>query len=366
MRMMDDNARMAAVVFSALLAMAVPAAGQQDLRTAETALGQYREIVEAYRSGRIIEAIRAVEALPARELQGDLGAAASAFRHPAQAPGVDERFLRAAALLHTDTAAHLWPTSRPQALQHLDIARGWADAVGPPFRPRWYVAGGLLLVNLGIEQGGGVNAALTFFDHACVTLPGEVPLLIASAWLNERTAFAPGTWDEMPNDWAIGGVLRGRRTYLEDAARRLAAALAANPSTIEAALRLGRVRTLLGDAAKAESVLSEVARQPGIPPAQAYLARLLLGRARERAGDAAAAESHYRAAARLMPSAQSARMALANQRYASGDAPEAADVIEPALAATDHDVRDPWNDYLIDHLARGEAVLVALRAEVQQ
>jgi hypothetical protein len=35
-------------------------------------------------------------------------------------------------------------------------------------------------------------------------------------------------------------------------------------------------------------------------------------------------------------------------------------------ADADHDVRDPWHDYLIDHLARGQAMLVALRGEVHQ
>jgi tetratricopeptide (TPR) repeat protein len=360
---------MATVILSALLAMAVPAAGQpQNPRTTGAEVAQYREIVGAYRNGRIMEAIREIETLPSGVLSDDLKATAAAYRRNPQllAPGIDERFLRAAALLHTDTAAHLWPTSRPQALKHLDIARFWADEVGTLFRPRWYLAAGLLLVNLGVEKRG-VNEAIEFFDRACVAVPGDAPLLIASAWLNERTALAPGTWDQMPRDWVISGVIRGKRMYLEEAARRLTAALAADPSATEAALRLGRVRMLLGDTAKAQSVLSDVMNRPGILPAQAYLARLLLGRAREQAGDAAGAESLYRAAALLVPAAQSARMALADRRYASGDPPDAADAIESVLAAgADRDVRDPWNDYLIDHLARGEALLVALRGEARQ
>ena len=358
---------MAAVVLSALLALAVPAAAQKDLRTAEAALSQYREIVEAYRSGRTMEAIREVEALPARELNGDLSAAAGAFRHPELvAAGVDERFLRAAAMLHTDTAEHSWPTNRQQALRHLDIARAWADTVGPPFRARWYLAGALLLVDLGVEHAR-LNEALEFFNHACEALPTDAPLLIASAWLDERTALAPGTWEQMPRDSVVGATIRSKRYYLEEAARRLSAALAADPSVTEAALRLGRVRTLLGETAKAERVLSDVMNRPGISPAHAYLARLLLGRAREHAGDAAGAEALFRAATQLMPAAQSALVALAQTRYASGASQDAAAAIESVMAATtDRDVRDPWNDYLIDHLARGEALLVALRHEVRR
>jgi hypothetical protein len=75
---------------------------------------------------------------------------------------------------------------------------------GGTVRPRWYLAAGLLLVTLGVEQGG-VNEALTFFDRACAALPGDAPLLVASAWLNERTATATGTWEEMPKEAVLSG-----------------------------------------------------------------------------------------------------------------------------------------------------------------
>ena len=352
---------MAAGVLSLLLAVAVQ-------RTNAAEVAHYREIIEAYRSGRIMEAIREVETLPQGDLDDDLKATVAAFRrYPMkEVPGVDERFLRAAAMLHTDTAAHLWSTNRPQALRHLNIGRFWTDEVGAGFRPRWYLAAGLVLVNLGVEHGG-VNEALTFFDRACAAVPGDPPLLIASAWLNERMATAPGTWEQMPTEAAIARVIRGKGVYLEQAVRRLTAALAVDPAATEATLHLARVQMLLGDTAKAASALATVMSQPGIAQEQAYLARLLLGRVREQAGDAAGAESLYRAASLLMPGAQSATMALARTRYASANPRDAADAIGAVIGADeDHDVRDPWHDYLIDHLVRGQAMLEALRSEVHQ
>ena len=282
------------------------------------------------------------------------------------APGIDERFIQAAALLHTDTAAHLWPTSRPRALLHLGMARAWADEVGTRFRPRWYLAAGLLLANLGVEQRG-VNEALLFFDSACAALPDDAPLLVASAWLNERTALAAGTWDRMPTDYVVNGVIRGKTQYLEVAALRLSAALAADPSATEAALRLAASARSSATRRSAQRVLSDVRARSEISPADAYLARLFLARAREQAGDTAGAEAVYREATELRPGAQSAWMALARLRYASGDATHAADAVESILAAgADRDADDPWNAYLIDHLTLGVDLLADLREEVRR
>jgi hypothetical protein len=55
---------MAGIILSVLLAVAVQAPVQKNPRTTGADVSQYREIVEAYRNGRNMEAIREVEALP--------------------------------------------------------------------------------------------------------------------------------------------------------------------------------------------------------------------------------------------------------------------------------------------------------------
>jgi hypothetical protein len=343
-------------VIAALLFILLSGAGQKDPDPVAPTLGRYRALVETYRSGHATDAILGLETLTSKELRGVAEAARVGSQKVPSAQGVRERFFRAAAMLHTDTAEHLWPSRRREALVHIELARGWAEIAGSPFRPRWHLAAGLLLVERGVEQGG-VDAEL----------PGDAPLLIASAWLDERTALAAGTWKEIPKNVVVSRAVRDKRIYLAKAARRLSAALAADPSATEAAVRLGRVRMLLGDTAKAQSVLSDVVNRPGIPADHAYLARLFLGRVREKAGDAAGANVLYRDAANRIPSGQSARIAIADQLYNSGDAPNAAAAIEDlATTGPTGAPADPWIDYLIGHLPRGLALRGALRAEARQ
>lgn len=267
-------------------------------------------------------------------------------------------------MLHTDAAHELWPTSLQRSLQQLNVARLWANTLGPPFRPRWYLAAGVQLVIDGTKIGGGVNAALDFFDRACRAFPTDVPLHVAGAWVNERTALAPVTSHFMPRESMVPRLVHEKQMFLDRAVHLLGAAVAADPSAIEARLRLGRVRLLLGDRAGAERELSELARQSELPPVDAYLARLLLGSAREQAGDVAAARALFRAATRLFPGAPSAWFRLAASQYAAGDTAAAAEIIA-SIAGADA-VDDPWREYLVGHLAAGAALLDELRNEVRR
>jgi tetratricopeptide (TPR) repeat protein len=353
-------------VIAALLFILLSAAGQQERHPVAPTLARYRALVETYRSGHARDAILGLETLTSKELRGAAEAARVGSHTAPSAQGVRERFFRTAAMLHTDTAEHLWPSRRREALVHIELARGWADVAGSPFRSRWHQAAGLLLVERGIEQGS-VNAALEHFERACRDLPADAPLLIASAWLDERAALAVGTWEKFPNKSAVSRAVREKGIYLASAVRRLSAALRIDPSATEAALRLGHVLMLLGDTAQAQSVLSDVVNRTGITADHAYLARLFLGRVREQVDDAAGADVLYRDASTRIPSGQSARMAIADQLYNSGDARHAADAIEDIVTADpDRRVDDPWIVYLIGHLPRGLALRDELRAEARQ
>jgi tetratricopeptide (TPR) repeat protein len=360
------NGRMiaAGLVGVALLAATVSGA-QRDLRTVDTKLAEYIGIVDAYRAGDRDDAVRRVMAVTPKELSGDVEAAARAYHRPdIWGPGVDARVLVAAAMLHTDAAHALWPANRPGALQQLNMARFLADTLGSPFGPRWYLAAGVQLVIDGTEIGGGVNAALDLFDRACLAFPADVSLLVAGAWMNERTALAPGAWQRIPGENMLPRLVQEKRMFLDRAVRQLSAAVAADPSAIEARLRLGRVRLLLGDRARGERELSELVRQSDLPPREAYLVRLLLGSAREQAGDVAAAGALFREATRLVPGAASARFRLAASQYAAGETAAAAEIVASIVGADAVD--DPWREYLIGHLAVGAVLLDALRDEARR
>ena len=77
----------------------------------------------AYRAGERDEAVRRVTALTRTKLDGDVGVANLAFDHPDMGgPGIDASFLVAAAMLHTDAAHALWPTSLERSLQRVEAA----------------------------------------------------------------------------------------------------------------------------------------------------------------------------------------------------------------------------------------------------
>lgn len=334
-------------------------------------IAPYRALVELYRDGRPEEAIYGLLRLGRTEVRRTVDAVRdrdAGRAGPDANPSLNERLFRLAAMLHTDAAEASWSTGRQQdALFHVDIARRWADVEGVTpssagsFRRRWYLAAGLLV----FEQGGW-GPALAYFDRACEALPDDAPLLTTAAWLHERFALSPVA---VPGDARETGLLdaqRAKRRSLSEAARRLTAALAAEPSASEAALRLARVRTLLGETADARSLLTGLIDRPDLPSPHAYLARLFLGRLHEQSGDATRAAALYREAAARVPRGQAARVALGQLLYAAGDWRAAADAINPALiSGQGADGIDPWVDYLLG-TGSGPALREELRAEVRQ
>ena len=215
-------------------------------------IAPYRALVELYRDGRTAEAIEELLTLGRTQVRRTVDAVRGrdgGRAGPDANPSLNERLFRLAAMLHTDAAEALWSTGRQQdALFHVDIARQWADVEGATpsapgsFRRRWYLAAGLL-----VFERGGWGPALVYFDRACEALPDDAPLLTIAAWLHERFALAPVV--APGRETGLLDARRAKRRNLSEAARRLTAALAAEPSASEAALRLASVRTLLGETA---------------------------------------------------------------------------------------------------------------------
>ena len=116
-----------------------------------------------------------------------------------------------------------------------------------------------------------------------------------------------------------------------------------DPGLFEARLRLGHVLLAERRFADAEPMLAE-AEALATDERSRYLTRLFRGRAAERRGRPTDAEDLYRRALEAWPSAQTARLALAHAREASGDASAARAHVAATLEASRQDARptDPF------------------------
>ena len=333
-------------------------------------IAPYRALVEAYRDGRTLEAMNGLLTLGPKQVRSvvdELRDRDTRRSGAGENPNANQRLFRLAVMLHTDAAEELWSAGRHEdASFQVDVARRWADltdrppARPEPFRRQWYLAAGYL-----VFERAGWEAALEFFERACQALPDDVPLLTTTGWLNEQVALAPVSPDSALSESIVAMARREKRAGLNEAARRFAAALAADPSASEAALRLARVRTLLGAAAEARGLLTDLVGRSELAPPHAYLARLLLGQLHEQSGEAIKAAALYRDAATRVPNGQSARMALSQLLHASGERRWAADAIEPVVAGDRGGVIDPWAEYVLG-TQPGPGLREALRAEVRQ
>lgn len=327
----------------------------------------YQLALDMYAAGRYREAL---EELLASGAQG-LRAGASEMERLNEAAQKVQRLSESAqnqaavaAMLHTDAVDVLWRHDRSLAMRHLNLARRWAGltSMAPGvFGRRWYLAAGLLLTEHGSREND-VGPALAHFDMACRAIEGDVPLLTTAAWLEERTALAPAVWNSRSDPFALR--VRSEKTrYLEKASGRLVAALAVEPLAPQPALRLGRIRMVLGDVAGARSALEPLLERPELPPSDAYLTRLFLGRALEQSGETTRAGVMYGDAIARVPHAASARLALARLLYLDGDGGAAIDALDPALVARDGP-DDPWAEYLVRNLEIGARLRDELRRAV--
>ena len=293
--------------------------------------------------------------------------------------------VRAAAMLHTDTADALWPTDVGLALSHIEMARHWARFSetyleetwnGSRFRRRWTLAAGLLLVERGAYEGS-IEPAREYFDRASEDLSDDIPILTASAWLEQRVALAAvpiasagpvplhnSGRGRLPSVPGRTGPVPAKQRFLASAAERVTSALEQDPDAVAPALRLGRIRTIQGRKDDGRQVLEVLVSRVSLSSADAYLAQLFLGRLLETENDLTRAADLYSDAIALLPGPRSARMALAQLRYAAGDARAAADLLEASLERGPLELdSDPWAEYLGAYLDLGPILRDELRAE---
>ena len=135
----------------------------------------------------------------------------------------------------------------------------------------------------------------------------------------------------------------GRHSDARDA---FEAALAIEPSHCEAALRLGRLRLEAKQIKRGQPLLTGAASR--CSPRTRYLAWLFLGRASEDAGDVRTAIDAYENAGRVLPTGQSAAVALAHAEAAAGDIDRAREILERSVAAAGtRTTLDPISTYFV-------------------
>ncbi len=162
-----------------------------------------------------------------------------------------------------------------------------------------------------------------------------------------------------------GNTSKGDPRQFASAAHDFTEALKIDPGLLEAALHLGRIRMLEGDAAEARAAFQRAASSPS--RSTAYLANLFLGSLAERNSAWDEAERHYRDAQSILPVGQAAALSLAALLDRRGFADDSAEAIASMFERTAlRQIADPWWAYF-NALGRDpDVILRALRTEVSR
>jgi len=307
------------------------------LDTQPPARSAYVEILERYRAG------------------DDSAAGTLASLDEKDVQPVQDALLGVALVAHTDAAlALLEAADFARSRQHLTRAQSYAERIqsknrADPLARRWWT---LAIGYMHAERN--YVGALKVIERAR-TLSGDTPeLLLAAAITNELTA--SGRRGREPGAPQLGSFQQAETLYKS--------ALAADPSLLEAQLRLARVHTLRGDNASAARMLSRF--QLPDDPLFTYLARLFEGDALERLGSIDEAKRRYAAAIALFPRAQSGQMALAYALRSAGGYNEAAERLQTIAADDIAAAADPWFWYSSGFASRIDESLIELRKRVRQ
>jgi hypothetical protein len=328
---------------AALLLLSLPALASG--QTAGVLSPAYEAVVRRYSSGDREGAVAEMVTWPERRLRDEIPALNVLWQRARMcgdcpAANLWQRFpVRAALMLHSDCAQRARRDRLPPRLHEsvaVEIARMLkGDPAHRAFARRWYEA------MAGLAQGENRwGEALDWAERGLRDFPDSAEMLLVLGSI-EETVGAQASFLETHEALVDPNTRRSRsellqrrevREHLEKAHRALRSAVAADPTLLEARLRLGRVAWRLGETAEARSVLSDVlAQEPDA--AKAFLAHLFLGRLDEDASRLVDAARSYEAALALDPHSQSARLALSHVRLRGGDAPGARADVETTVGS---------------------------------
>jgi len=313
----------------------------------------YVQIIERYQQGDD-DVLKLLTPLDAKAIESGEWALLKTLERVPPSRGVG--LLHAALMAHTDAAivGRIGPTLI-QWYPHLAMAQRYAELLASnnqqdPVAARWW-----LIVIGAMHAQRNYAQAMTLVNRALKT-SGERAEYIFAAGITNELAWA---WK---HDAGFPTPFSGS---LDDAEKAYGRLLATNPGLIDPRVRLGRVRILRGNNGGAIQTLAEI--PDTVEPVLAYLARLFEGDALERQGSVEEARKRYERAIRLVPQAQSARLALAFTEYQDGArADAAARVRDTAADRGAADDGDPWFWYAMGFGAVAQSELTALRALVRQ
>ena len=282
------------------------------------------------------------------------------------APGADRRAqLEAGLMLYSEALGRVWwnelhpdGPATPYISTLIDLHERLSDLDSDsPFLRNWYLyweSFGHAVVNRPLPP------ALNFLDDALRAFPNDSDVLMAAGSRFElRWWFADENRhrDPRPSEAANDGLLVRARDYL----RR---GVAADPTHIEARLRLVRVLLELNDLdAASQAVATPHWSSPD--PTMAYLASLFEGELRQRQGNYQAAVRAYESAIAKSSQAQSARVARAHLEHAIGSRAQAAAFVIEGVSAISTD-NDPWWVYTRGQVWHFDGHLRRLRLMVRR
>jgi tetratricopeptide (TPR) repeat protein len=318
----------------------------------QEAASPYIEAVDLYRRGEDELALKTLSRFVASELNHQRNALFAAFDSKRREES--ERaaaMMRAAVMLHTAKAFQALARSNGGAFRYqLLFALTYFDKLASRDRRGAFVHTWPLMVLAFLQEAGRMVLPAAEFGRRVRDPGGDSPeLLLALGALEEMAWWIHHEEEADP----------GMKGDLKAAERHYRQALILSPTFVEARLRLGRVLTLR-DEPEGLKILEQIGESAESP--FRYLARLFEGDVFEKRGDMAEAERRYSAAVSLIPTAQSAYMALAHVRHARGARAEAAqDVRSMAGLRNAPDTADPWFWYSRGTAWRGRGYLDELR-----
>lgn len=253
-----------------------------------------------------------------------------------------------AAVMHTEVLASQWRTESGRVVfQHGDLARSLASHSRGPADGRarsivrlWALAwGDLLLSHLFLRQ------AEEHFLLARQWFPRDADMLVGAGAVFEMHTTPLG---QQMTRGVLDSSVWSRPASTAHAAKAMALyneALRIDPGHGEAYLRLGRMTLASGAWREAGPALERVMAVSS-DRRLLYLANLFLGHLHERTGDDVGAEKRYEHSVALIPSVQSARLALTALRTRLGYGSAALADLASYYDRTEPRLWDPWSDYL--------------------
>jgi tetratricopeptide (TPR) repeat protein len=351
-----------------------PARGQEGVLSPA-----YRSVLSRYAAGERDAAVADLAAWPEARLReeiGPLGAMRQRLRPQEELARVwDGLPLRAGLMLHADAAlaerrnGGLARLQESAALEYVAWMRD--DPRHAEFVRRFLEA--TVAVHHAEMRWG---PALDWSDRALKVVPDSAPVHLVVAAIEEAqgtlvtavprgdplfSPFGDRASRALRAAFEAGNEARGRFGKAREAARR---ALAADPSSVEARLRLGRLAWRLGEPDEARTQLQAVV-DAGSPTPLVFLAHLFLGGLAEDEGSLPGAVRSYETALTIVPLSQSAAVALSEARHRIGDLPGARQALLAGVAeAGRRAAADPFWNYPLGASTDALARLEALRREV--